>query len=43
MSTAVHNLVKDVKLHNIDPEIEGNFPLDVAVIESETSKIAPYP
>lgn len=35
MSTAVHDLLKDAQLHNSDPGIEGNFPLDAAVIESE--------
>lgn len=36
MSTAVHNLVKDLhKFQNLDSGIEGNFPVDAAVTESQ--------
>ena len=35
MSIAVHDFLKDSQFRNGDPGIEGNFPLDAAVIESE--------
>jgi hypothetical protein len=36
MSTIVHSLLKDPKkFQGLGPAIEGNFPLDAAVVESE--------
>jgi hypothetical protein len=38
MSTAIHDLIKDLhKFQNLDSGIEGDFPLDAAVIESQSS------
>jgi hypothetical protein len=38
MSTAVHDLINNPhKSQNLDSGIEGDFPLDAAVIESQAS------